>query len=153
MTASRLQHLISSAAVFAVAIAVTWLSFTQQPADAFLFPRLISIFFIGLAAWNFIRAATGLAKVGEGVDMSLIKNILPGLAVILIYVFYAARGLGFYASSTIAFLALYTLYDPAEFTDKKAWVRRVIITAGFMLVMYCLFALLLKVQTPRGIFI
>ena len=152
MIVSRLQHLVSSAAVFAVAIVVTWLSFTQQPADAFLFPRLISIFFIVLAAWNFIRAASGLAKVGEGVDVSLIKNILLGFAVILIYVFIAARGLGFYTSSTLAFMTIYTLYDPTEFSDKRAWLKRAVITICFITVMYCLFALLLKVQTPRGVF-
>ena len=52
MTASRLQHVVSSGVVLLVAAFVTWISFTQQPADAFLFPRLIAIFFVGLAIWN-----------------------------------------------------------------------------------------------------
>ena len=66
MTASRFQHVLSSSAILLIAAAVTTISFTQEPAAAFLFPRLISIVFIALAIWNFARAALGLAKVGEG---------------------------------------------------------------------------------------
>jgi len=151
MTASRLQHLVSSSAVLAVALIVAWLSFTQEPAEAFLFPRLISIFFAGLALWNFIRAASGLSAVGTGLTWPTFTNILPGLAIMLIYVFVAARGLGFYVSSAAAFLIVYTLYDPALLTEGRAWIKRLIVTAGFMAVIYVLFGLLLKVQTPRGI--
>ena len=151
MTASRFQHIISSGIVLIVAAMVTWISFTQEPADAFLFPRLIAIFFIGLAAWNFIRAITGLAKVGEGLDMNSFMNIVPGLVVMGIYVFFAAKALGFYLASTIAFLLIYTIYDPAHLSDGKAWVKRPVVTLLFMTVIYGLFALLLKVQTPRGI--
>ena len=151
MTASRLQHTISSGVVFLIATIVTYISFTQEPADAFLFPRLIAIFFVSLAAWNFIRAITGVAKVGVGLDMSEFKNIVPGLAVMLIFVFFAAKLIGFYLASSIAFLIIFTLYDPTALSDGKAWVKRLIVTVCFMAVMYCLFALLLKVQTPSGI--
>ena len=151
MTASRLQHIVSSSAVLVVALIVAWLSFTQEPSEAFLFPRLISIFFAGLAIWNFIRAASGLAAVGTGLTWPTFVNILPGLAIMLVYVFFAARGLGFYVSSAAGFLLLYTLYDPALLTDGRAWVKRILTTAIFMAVIYGLFGLLLKVQTPRGI--
>ena len=152
MNATRNQHLIPATLVLLVAAVVAWLSFTQEPAEAFLFPQLISIFFAGLAAWNFVRAATGLSRVGDGVPLYRLKNILPGLVVVLIYIFFAARGLGFYVSSTIGFLILYTLYDPVPLRDGKAWVKRIAVTIGFMAVIYGLFALLLKVQTPRGLF-
>ena len=151
MTASRFQHTISSGVVLLVAAIVTYISFTQQPAEAFLFPRLISIFFIGLAAWNFVRAISGIAKVGEGLDVESFRNIVPGLAVMLVFVFFAAKAIGFYLSSTIAFLIVYTLYDPASPSDGKAWLKRLFVTACFMAVMYCLFAVLLKVQTPKGL--
>ncbi|MEM7507371.1 MAG: tripartite tricarboxylate transporter TctB family protein [Pseudomonadota bacterium] len=153
MTASRFQHLIASGLVLAVAVIVGWLSFTQQPAEAFLFPRLISVVFVLLALWNFARAALGLSKVGEGVDMRLALTILPGLVVALIYIFFAAKTLGFYLASTIAFLVVYTLYDPVPVSDLRGWVRRIVITAVFMAVIYGLFAMLLQVQTPRGLFI
>ena len=151
MTASRLQHTISSGVVLLVAAIVTYISFTQEPADAFLFPRLIAIFFISLAAWNFVRAVAGVAKVGVGLNMTEFKNIVPGLITMLVFVFFAAKAIGFYLASTIAFMIIFTLYDPAPINDGKAWVKRLIVTACFMAVMYCLFALLLKVQTPSGI--
>ena len=152
MNATRNQHLIPATLVLLVAAVVAWLSFTQEPAEAFLFPQLISIFFAGLAAWNFVRAATGLSRVGEGVPLYRLKNILPGLVVALIYIFFAARGLGFYVSSSLGFLILYTLYDPVPLRNGKAWAKRIAVTIGFMAVIYGLFALLLKVQTPRGLF-
>lgn len=151
MTASRTQHRIASAVILAVALLVGWLSFTQEPAEAFLFPRLISVFFMLFAAWNFLRAALGLSKVGEGLSGGTALAIAPGVIVMLVYVFWAAKTLGFYASSTAAFFILYTLYDPAPLSDGRAWAKRIIVTAIFMAVIYGLFALLLKVQTPRGI--
>ena len=153
MTASRLQHIIPATIILAIALMVTWLSFTEEPADAFLFPRVISIFFVGLALWNAARAFLGLARVGEGINTRSALNILPGLAVALIVVFFAAESLGFYTTGTIAFMAIYTIYDPTPLSDMSGWLRRVITTAIFMAVIYGLFALLLQVQTPRGMFI
>jgi len=152
MTSVRGQHLVPASLVLGLAGFVTWLSFTQEPADAFLFPRLISVFFLSLAVWNFARAALGLAKVGAGISNATLRNILPGLAVMLVYVFFAARGLGFYVASTLAFLVLYTLYDPTPIREMRGWLMRISITLGFMTVIYALFVLLLKVQTPRGLF-
>lgn len=153
MSASRLQHIIPAALVFLLAAVVTWLSFTQQPVESFLFPRVISVAFITLALWNLIRAGAGMARVGGGMSMDTIRNIAPGLIIMLVYVFFAAKGLGFYTSSTLAFFAAYSFYDPVPISSIKDWMKRVIITAAFMAVIYGLFALVLQVQTPRGLFI
>ena len=152
-SASRAQHIIPAAAVLAVALLVTYLSFMQEPAAAFLFPRVVAIAFVILAVWNFARATMGLARVGGGVDGATLTAILPGLVVMAIFVFWAAKALGFYVSSTIAFFILYTLYDPAPLASLRDWGKRIIVTAAFMAVIYGLFALLLQVQTPRGAFI
>jgi len=69
-----------------------------------------------------------------------------------VYVFLAAKWLGFYVASWIAFAAIYALYDPAPHSSGAAWARRIFIPAGFMAMIYLLFNTLLKVQTPRGIF-
>ncbi len=152
MTASRLQHVTSSSVVLLVAAAVTWISFTQEPAAAFLFPKLISVFFIALAVWNFLRAILGLSKVGTGLSIQETVNFLPGLVIALIFVFFAAKQFGFYVTSSVAFLAVYSVYDPAPLSSAIAWAKRIITTALFMAVIYGLFALLLKVQTPRGMY-
>ncbi len=148
----RTQHIISSGIIAVVGIMVAYISFTQEPADAFIFPRLISSVFAVLAIWTFVKAVMGRTKVGNGVSAEAMKNMVPGLIVTVVYVFWAAKGLGFYTATTIAFFILLSLYDPAPHNEGKTWMKRVLITAGVMAVMYGLFALLLNVFTPREIF-
>ncbi|MGI9356535.1 MAG: tripartite tricarboxylate transporter TctB family protein [Rhizobiaceae bacterium] len=148
----RTQHIIASGLVAAVGVTVAYVSYTQEPADAFLFPRLISSVFVVLALWTFGKACIGRTKVGNGLSAEAFMNILPGLIVVMIYVFWAAKALGFYTAGTIAFFILLTLYDPAPHSEAKTWIKRILISAGFLAVMYALFAMLLKVFTPREIF-
>ena len=147
----RMQHIVASGCVAAVGIWVAYLSYTQQPSEAFLFPRLISSVFVVLALWTFAKACLGWTKVGAGVSGATFMNMLPGLVIALIYVFWAAKGLGFYTATTITFFILFSLYDPAPHGAVKTWMKRAFITACFITVMYGLFAVLLKVYTPREI--
>ncbi len=149
----RLQYILPSGLITIVGGCVAWISYTQQPADAFLFPRLISIAFLFLALWTFGKAVLGMSKTGEGVSWSTAKNIFPGLLVSAIYIFWAAKALGFYVALSVAFFILLSLYDPAPHSRVTNWVKRTIITAGVVAVIYGLFAVILKVYTPRGMFI
>lgn len=148
---SRLQHLVPATAVLVLAITVAWLSFTREPAAAFLFPRIIGSIMLLLAAWNFTRALLGMARVGDGLTLPVALNIAPGLLVMLVLVYFAAKFLGFYSAAWLAFLGVYSLYDPASHASASVWLRRLLITTAFMMVIYALFTLLLKVQTPRGL--
>lgn len=147
----RVQHIAASGVVAAVGIWVTYLSYTQQPAEAFLFPSLISTVFVVLALWTFAKACLGWTKVGAGVSPAAFVRMLPGLLVMLVYVFWAAKGLGFYTATGLAFFILYSLYDPAPHGTPRVWVKRIIAAAVFIAVMYGLFALLLNVFTPREV--
>jgi hypothetical protein len=147
------QHKISSGLVALVGAWVCYLSFTSQPSEAYLFPRIISIFFLALALWTFVKALLGRSKAGNGLSMDMSKNMAPGALISAVYIFWAAKGLGFYTATTIAFFLLLTSYDPAPHSESKTWVKRVIITAGFVAIMYALFAKILVVYTPRGMFI
>ncbi|MCL3882886.1 tripartite tricarboxylate transporter TctB family protein [Marivita sp. GX14005] len=147
----RSQHIVASGLVAAIGIAIAWVSFTQEPAQAFVFPRLISSIFAVLAVWTFGKALMGKTKVGNGISAASMRKMLPGLIVAIVYVFWAAKFLGFYTATAIAFFVLLSLYDPAPHTAAKSWIKRIAITAGFMAVMYGLFALLLNVFTPREI--
>lgn len=153
MNTSRLQHIIPASVIFLLAATVSWLSFTEEPTEAFLFPRVISVFFLSLALWNLIRAGAGMARVGGGMSARTARNIAPGLLVMLVYVFFLAENVGFYAGATLAFLATYSFYDPAPLSSVKDWIKRIVITAAFIAVIYGLFALLLQVQMPQGFFI
>lgn len=148
----RNQHVIASGLVAAVGVSIAYVSFTQEPAAAFVFPRLIASVFAVLAIWTFAKALMGRTKVGNGISAQAMRNMLPGLIVAIIYVYWAAKGLGFYTATTFAFFALLSLYDPAPHTSAKSWIKRILITAGFMAVMYGLFAQLFNVFTPREIF-
>ena len=113
---------------------------------------MISTAFVVLALWTFAKALLGWTKIGSGMSVRAATNLAPGLIIALIYIFWAAKGLGFYTATTIAFFILLSLYDPASHREIKSWLKRVIITACFMAVMYGLFAKLLKVYTPREIY-
>ncbi len=149
---SRIQYIVPALLVLALAATVAWISFTREPADAFLFPRLISGVMLLLALWNAIRALRGLSRVGGGVAGREILTVLPGILIICVLVFYAAKTLGFYCASTFGFFTLYTLYDPASHGDWRSWLKRIVVTLAFMGVIYLLFTVLLKVQTPRGLY-
>ena len=148
----RNQHIIASGVIATIGLTVAYISFTQEPAAAVLVPRLISSVFAVLAIWTFLKAVLGRTKVGNGLSGEAMKNLAPGLIVMVIYVFWAAKGLGFYTATAIAFFILLSLYDPAPHGEIKSWGKRVLITAGFMVVIYGLFAQLLYVFTPREIF-
>ena len=45
----RTQHIVASGLVAVVGVWVAYVSYTQEPAAAFLFPRLISTVFVVLA--------------------------------------------------------------------------------------------------------
>lgn len=149
---TRAQHLIPASVILVLALSVAWLSFTREPADAFLFPRMIGSVMLLLALWNFLRAFLGMARVGDGLGKSAVANLLPGLILMVVFVLFAAKFFGFYVASYVAFLGVYSLYDPAAHLSAATWVKRLLVTTGFMLVIYGLFTLLLKVQTPRGMF-
>ena len=148
----RSQHIVASGLVAAIGVCITYISYTAEPAAAFLFPRIISTVFVVLALWTFGKALMGRTRVGNGLSAEAIRNILPGLVIGLIYAFWAAQTLGFYTASTLTFFILLTLYDPAPHNEAKTWIKRLIITAGFLAIMYGLFAKLLYVFTPKEIF-
>jgi len=148
----RTQHVIASGLVAGVGFWVAWLSYTQEPSAAFLFPRIISTVFAVLALWTFGKALLGKTKVGNGLSKQAMLNIAPGLLVILVYVFWGAKTLGFYTAGTLSFFILLSIYDPASHADPRSWIKRLAITGGFLAIMYGLFAELLSVFTPRGLF-
>ena len=148
-----LQHKISSGLVALIAVLVCYVSFTSQPSEAYLFPRVISVFFLVLALWTFVKALMGRSRAGNGLSVEMFKNMMPGVIVSAIYIFWAAKSVGFYVSTTVAFFLLVSLYDPSPNSEPKTWIKRIIITVGFIAVMYALFAKILVVYTPRGMFI
>jgi len=71
----------------------------------------------------------------------------------VVYIFWLAKFLGFYVASTLTFFTLLSLYETGNRRQFSNWARRGLITVLFMAIMYGLFAHVLKVQLPRGLFI
>ncbi|MCP5087403.1 MAG: tripartite tricarboxylate transporter TctB family protein [Rhodobacteraceae bacterium] len=147
------QHRISSGVITLLAIWVCYLSFTERPAEAYLFPRIIAVFFLAFAIWTFGKALLGRSNTGVGLSYDMAVKMAPGLLVSVIYIFWAAKAFGFYTASTLTFFILVSIYDPAPHGKIGSWVKRAVITVGFIAVIYALFAVVLKVYTPRGMFL
>ncbi len=151
--ANRWQQSVPAGMVVMLALWVTFVSFDVKDPQPYLFPRLISVAMLGLSLMAFARALGGRNRTGRGLHSRTLRNIWPGLAVMAVYVFLAAEWLGFYTAGAAAFMAIYTLYDPNPHNTPGIWIKRLLITIGFMSVMYCIFALILRVQTPRGLLV
>lgn len=148
---NRLEHAIPAGIIMVIGLWVAWISYTQTPAEAFVFPRLISTIFVALSVWTFIATFVKPAEGSVTIPAKTWLNILPGLIIGAICVFWMGKALGFYTASAITVFALISYYDPAPHGQIGSWIKRILITAGFIAVMYLLFAMLLGVFTPREI--
>ncbi|MFQ5851342.1 MAG: tripartite tricarboxylate transporter TctB family protein [Candidatus Binatia bacterium] len=146
MTASRLTSIASlvlSLGLYAAAYFVeNW--------EAYLFPRLLAI--------GMFLIATAMLTAGWTSDKASEKGhagtppwtrLWPALVIFVLYLLVAEE-LGLYASSFAAFLASVTVYAPDRASLRRS-VKHVMISLAFMAVLYSVFAVLLRVQTPRGI--
>ncbi|MDE0059167.1 MAG: tripartite tricarboxylate transporter TctB family protein [Defluviicoccus sp.] len=148
--AGRFQRTAAAAIILAVACWIAFVSFDVEDPQPYLFPQLFSSFMVVLALVVVFRAARGLDRTAAGVAGRTFRNIAPGLAVMLIYVFLLAEWLGFYAAAFLAMLVLYSLYDPNPHRSVRSWAVRLAVTSGFIAVIYAVFAQGLKVHTPEG---
>ena len=151
----RLQQTLPAALILGLAGWVAYVSFNVDDPEPYLFPRLVSMGLVLLALVALAQAAnarvvSASAATGRGLTLGIVKAIVPALVVMGGFVFWAVEALGMYAASTAAFLLIVVLYDPSPHAEIRSWLKRFAVTAGFMAVMYGLFAMLLKVQTPRG---
>ena len=149
--AGRLQQSVAALIILAVACWVAIVSFDVEDPQPYLFPQLLSGFMVALSLMALLRAVRGKNRTGAGIGGRQFLNIAAGLAVMLVYVFALAEWLGFYSAAFLSMLTLYCLYDPQPHDSVRTWAVRLAVTVGFVAVIYVVFALGLKVQTPQGI--
>ena len=149
-----IERLLPPGLVLIVGIWVTAVSYLQEPAAAFAFPRIIATVFVVLSLAVFIRTAfrpDAKDVTAASIPTAEWRNFLPGLAIGIVYVYLAAAAVGFYTATAVVVFLLITLYDPAPHNRPATWIRRIVITAGFVAGMYGLFAIILNVFSPREI--
>jgi len=151
--AGRLQQSIAAGIILALGLWVAFVSFNVEDSRPYLFPQLISVVMVLLATYSFIRALRGGNRTGISVSGDQLSRIAPAIAIMLLYVFVLAETLGYYLAATLSFLAIYSLYDPEPHLKLRSWIVRLTVTAGFITVIYLVFAVGLRVQTPRGLYL
>ncbi len=149
--AGRLQQSIAGLILLAIACWVAVVSFNVEDPQPYLFPQLISGVMVALALMAVQRAVRGRNRTGAGIGVQKFLSIVPGLVVMLVHVLVLAEWLGFYAAAFLSMMILYSLYDPNPHGNARTWAVRLAVTVGFVAVIYAVFALGLKVQTPEGI--
>jgi hypothetical protein len=135
-----------------LATVLYWLGSSASNPDAFLFPRLISIG-MGLLSIAIIvsteRRTTATSHPASPPFYWI--TVIPVLLGFFAYP-WAMETIGFYVTAFAAFLFIVSLYAPDPYSP-RAIAKRVGISAAFISVIYAVFALLLRVQTPQGILI
>ena len=148
MTADR----IVGGVALIVAAVLYWLGSSAGSPEAYLFPRLISggmgLLAIALLVSTRVRPARSRPAVPPSIPW---RTLIPALLVFVAYL-WAMETVGFYAAGFAAFLIIVSVYAPCR-SSPKAIMKRVAISALFIGIIYSVFALLLRVQTPRGLLI
>ena len=152
-TAGRTQQSIAAGIIFALSLWVAYVSFNVGDPQPYLFPRLFSVVMVALAGVALFRALRGANRTGTVMGARQMTRIVPVIVAMLLYVFALIPLLGFYTAAAVSFFAIYTIYDPESHLSPMTWAKRVVITAGFIGLIYVVFALGLRVQTPRALFI
>ncbi len=112
------------------------------------FPRVVIVISIILSALLLIQGIVlkrGVVKAGKRFPWGRFFLLL---AIIIVY-FIVMQPLGFYVSAFLFFVAVGLIVGRVDLTTSKA-TARVLQSALFTAILFLLFNVLLKVQTPRG---
>ena len=146
----NLKNTEHASAVSALIVAgiFAFLSYYGTDAETYLFPRIIAVVLALLAVALFITNSTSRDD-NRGAS-GYFADVWPGLAVGLVFLL-VMENLGFYVSSFIAFLAILLVYGERPLRDVRALITKSAVALGFMVILYLLFWIGLKVRTPTGI--
>ena len=134
------------AGMLACAIILSIAGFSGSNQEAFLFPNVVAVIMVIIAAFAVLNSRNSLQK--EKTNPVPWMLIMPAMAIFIVYL-ALAETVGFYICSFIAFVALVSIYMPGSL-NMKLFIRIAITGLIFMAGLYCLFSLLLRVQLPRG---
>jgi hypothetical protein len=143
-----------ASAVYALIVSAlfTFLAFYNTDAETYLFPRIIAIALAILSLILLIsNSGIGAKKTEESTEGVNLRDIWPGLLVGLLFLLLLET-LGFYMSSFLAFLSILLLYGKRKALDVEAFTIKVVVSSGFMIILFLLFWNGLHVRTPTGWF-
>ena len=141
----RAAAIAGDIAVAAVAAAALYASFVATPADAYLFPRLSSSLLALCCAANLVIGFR--RRIASPISLQLCRKLAPGVLILFLYVAFAEDA-GFYPASAAAFFALAFCY-----ARRRNLFAIFAATALAMILVYLLFGVLLRVQTPEAFWV
>ena len=142
----KINNLISLICILFISILLAYASFTggsENSSEAYLFPKLITFVMIILSSFSlifyFLNKSFSVAEVD-------IKKLSIYLTSLILFVFFGEI-VGFYFFAILLFFI--NCYYYSEDKNIKKIIQNMIVTFIFMLFIYFLFSIMLKVQVPR----
>ena len=142
----KINNLISLICILFISILLAYVSFTggsENSSEAYLFPKLITFVMIILSSFSlifyFLNKSFSVAEVD-------IKKLSIYLISLILFVFFGEI-VGFYFFAILLFFI--NSYYYSEDKNIKKIIQNMIVTFIFMLFIYFLFSIMLKVQVPR----
>ena len=142
----KINNLISLICILFISILLAYASFTggsENSSEAYLFPKLITFVMIILSSvsliFYFLNKSFSVAEVD-------IKKLSIYLISLILFVFFGEI-VGFYFFAILLFFI--NSYYYSEDKNIKKIIQNMIVTFIFMLFIYFLFSIMLKVQVPR----
>ena len=142
----KINNLISLICILFISILLAYASFTggsENSSEAYLFPKLITFVMIILSSFSlifyFLNKSFSVAEVD-------IKKLFIYLISLILFIFFGEI-VGFYFFAILLFFI--NSYYYSEDKNIKKIIQNMIVTFIFMLFIYFLFSIMLKVQVPR----
>ena len=142
----KINNLISLICILFISILLAYASFTggsENSSEAYLFPKLITFVMIILSSFSlifyFLNKSFSVAEVD-------IKKLSIYLISLILFIFFGEI-VGFYFFAILLFFI--NSYYYSENKNIKKIIQNMIVTFIFMLFIYFLFSIMLKVQVPR----
>ena len=142
----KINNLTSLICILFISILLAYASFTggsENTSEAYLFPKLITSVMIILSSFSlifyFLNKTLSVAEVD-------VKKLSVYLISLILFIFFAEI-VGFYFLAILLFFI--NSYYYSEDKKIKNIIQNTIITIIFMLFIYFLFSVMLKVQVPR----
>jgi len=139
----KINNLASVIFILLISIMLAYASFNDKQSEAYLFPKIITSVMIILSSLSLIFYFFEKTKKTEEINISKLSIYLISL---ILFIFFGEI-LGFYFLTTLLFLTVCYFYS--EQKNFKIIIYNILITSLFMLFIYLLFSILLKVQVPR----
>ena len=138
----KINNLASVIIILLISIMLAYASFSGKQSEAYLFPKIITSVMIILSSLSLVNYFFETKKIAE-INISKLSIYLISL---ILFIFFGEI-LGFYFLTIILFLTVCYFYS--EQKNFKIIIYNILITSLFMLFIYLLFSILLKVQVPR----